>query len=85
MPKKTAKSRAKTVRCGWCGRSYKVTRDGRIPRHKADHEWEYRKDDLCPGSRVLIKHLPPVAVSTQPPAPRVKPKKKTRKKVKKNV
>lgn len=59
---------SKQVRCGWCGKTFKPTKDKRIPSHKADRDWEYRDDDRCPGSKVLIKHLAPQAVTTHPQA-----------------
>jgi hypothetical protein len=61
-------SRATHARCRWCGKELKITKDRRLPKHKAIHDYEYRDDDLCPGTDVLVKHLPPVAVSTHPQA-----------------
>lgn len=81
MAKRVVKSRAARateVRCGWCGKMFKP-RDSkkgkRIPKHKADRDWEYRDDNLCPGSLVLIKNLAPKAITTRPDG-KGKPKKK---------
>jgi len=70
--RRAAHARATHARCGWCGKTKKITKDRRIPKHKADRDWEYRDDDLCPGSDVLVKHLAPIAVSTHPQAKKVK-------------
>lgn len=51
----------------------------RLAKHKAIHEYEYRDDDLCPGSGVLRKFIPQRAVETHPQAMAKKKKKRIKK------
>lgn len=73
-------------RCRWCGKMVRFVKSGskatgvayRLAKHKAIHEYEYRDDDLCPGSGVLRKHIPQHSVETHPQA-------KKKRRVKKRV